>query len=180
MTVPSADLGSLVGSATGIAREIASVLGRRGQMLAVVETSAGGVACGQLSSLPGASSWLLGGFVAYATVTRSSWLGIPAERVREVGAVSAESALDLARAARRTLRADWGAAETGIAGPQNGRRSPKPVGLGYSAVVGVVDGQPFERVVEVQSGLDDRSANQAVFALALITLVRDSLAQADS
>lgn len=155
--------------------EIARQLVGRGESLAVAETSAGGLACRRITALAGSSAWFLGGVVAYSSVAKERWLGIGADELRATGAVSAEAALALARAARSALGATWGAAETGIAGPQTGRRSTKPVGLGYVAIVGEREGQVAERVVEVSTGLDDREANQEAFAEALLHALLESL-----
>jgi nicotinamide mononucleotide (NMN) deamidase PncC len=91
--------------------------------------------------------------------------------------VSAEAALVLARAAREVLRTTWAVAETGIAGPQVGRRSSKPVGLTYVAVAGLFAGQNVERVVEVFTGLGEREGNRRAFADAALSLLLACLEQ---
>jgi len=151
--------------------DIARGLAERGETLAVVEASAGGLACSRLTAIPGSSRWFLGGVVAYSARAKERWLGLGPEALPGTGVVSPEAAVALARAVRQALGATWGAAETGIAGPQVGRRSSKPTGLGYVAVVGEAGGAPVERVAEVATGLDDRGANQAAFAEALLALL---------
>ncbi|MGH2352038.1 MAG: CinA family protein, partial [Chloroflexota bacterium] len=71
------------------------------------------------------------------------------------------------------LGATWGVAEAGIAGPQTGRRSRKRAGLAYLAVAGPVAGAR-----EIQTGDDDRSANQRAFATAALTLLDETLRKA--
>ena len=151
----------------GIARKLAE----RAETLVVVETSAGGLVSSHLTAIPGSSTWFVGGVVAYSSAARQRWLDVPEENTQRVGAVSAEAALALARAGRDRLGASWGAAETGIAGPQAGRRSAKPVGLAYVAVVGTIQGQAVERVVEVATGLGEREAKRGAFATALLHLL---------
>ena len=154
---------------------IAERLTARGETLAVAESAAGGLVCLRITAQPGSSAWFLGGVVAYSNLAKERWLGIGAEALRATGAVSPAAALALARAVREALGATWGAAETGIAGPQVGRRSAKPAGLAYLAVVGDVGGRPVERVVERSTGLDDRRANQEAFAEALLQLLLESV-----
>ncbi len=145
------------------------------ETLVVVETSAGGLVSARLTALPGSSGWFLGGATVYSATARLRWLGLSAEATRASGVVSPETALALARAGREFLGATWGAAETGIAGPQTGRRSTKPVGLAYVAVAGQSRGRDVERVVEVSTGLDDRDANRRAFADALLRLLLECL-----
>lgn len=158
-----------------LAATLASLLGRRGETLAIAEASAGGRASSLLTAIPGSSAWFVGGVVAYSNSAKTRLLGVSPEELATAGAVSPEGALALARGARAVLGASWGAAETGIAGPRSGRRSAKPPGLAYVAVVGEVDGHRVERVREVETGLDDRAANQAAFAEALVKLVVECL-----
>ncbi len=107
----------------------------------------------------------VGGVVAYSNPAKVELLGVPPELIA-AGAVSPEVALAMARGARRRFGADWGVAETGIAGPQAGRRSPKPAGLAYVAVAG-----PVERVLEVRTGSGRRAANRRAFARAALSLL---------
>lgn len=154
---------------------IASQLVAAQQTLAVAESAAGGLVCHRITAVPGSSSWFLGGVVVYSSLAKERWLGIGREALRATGAVSPEAVLTLARAVRRVLGSTWGIAETGIAGPQTGRRSAKPAGLAYLAAVGEVGGRQIESVVEVSTGSDDRSANRAAFAEALLRLLLDCL-----
>jgi len=107
-----------------------------------------------------------GGIVAYSNAAKAELLGVSPELIATAGAVSPEVARAMARGARRLFGADWGVAETGIAGPQTGRRSPKPAGLAYLAVSG-----PVERVVEVRTGRGRRAANRRAFARAALGLL---------
>ncbi len=155
--------------------EIAARLAAASETLAVVETSAGGLVSARLTAIPGSSAWFLGGAITYSAAARSRGLGLSADATRAFGAVSAETALALAGSVRECLGATWGAAETGIAGPQTGRRSTKPAGLAYIAVVGRSRGREVERVAEVSTGLDDRDINRNAFASALLGLLLECL-----
>lgn len=169
---------SLSQSENDAEKEVALRLVERHGSLAIVETSAGGVVSARLTAIPGSSAWFAGGAVVYSAAARSGWLGVGVEATSAPGVVSGETALALARAARASLGTTWAAAETGIAGPQTGRRSAKPVGLVYVAVVGEIDGRSIERVAEAETGLDEREANRAAFADALLGLLLACLAEA--
>jgi nicotinamide-nucleotide amidase len=155
------------------AERVAQLLSARGETLAVAETAAGGLISRRLLAVPGASAWFLGGVVAYSPVARRAWLGLPAEVFGAGGAVSERAAALLAIAVREALGATWGLAETGIAGPQTGRRSRKPAGLAYLAVAG-----PAAQTREVLTGLDARAPNQEAFAVAAIGLLEEALRRA--
>jgi PncC family amidohydrolase len=155
------------------AHTIAALLPARGETLAVAETTAGGLISSTLLAVPGASAWFLGATVAYSPAARAVWLGLAPDAFAPHGAVSEPAAAMMAGAVRRTLGATWGLAETGIAGPQTGRRSAKPAGLAFVAVTG-----PVSRTRELRTGLEDRSANQAAFARAAIELLAWALEQA--
>lgn len=157
--------------------QVAVLLTERAETLAVVEASSGGLIASRLTAIPGSSAWFIGGVVAYSAESRRRWLGIEPEATRQIGSVSAEAALVLARAAREVLRTTWAVAETGIAGPQVGRRSSKPVGLTYVAVAGLFAGQNVERVVEVFTGLGEREGNRRAFADAALSLLLACLEQ---
>jgi len=122
----------------------------RGESLAVAESATGGLILSLLTDVPGASAWLRGGLVPYTNETKRAILGVPAETLAAHGAVSAETALAMARGAARLFEATWAIGETGIAGPQTGRRSSKPAGLTYIAVAGARDiGEAIMRVERV-------------------------------
>jgi len=149
---------------TRLGRRTRSLLIARRETVAVAETTAGGLLA-SLLAVPPAPSPFVGGVIAYGQTAKTVLLGMSTEELAE-GAVSPMLALALARAACQTFHATWGVAETGIAGPQLGRRSHKPAGLAYVAVVG-----PVERCEEVLTGRDDRMENQRAFAAAVLSLL---------
>jgi nicotinamide-nucleotide amidase len=105
----------------------------RGVTLATAESCTGGMVGARLTEIAGASDVFVGGVIAYANEVKEKRLGVPADVLREHGAVSAEVAAAMAAGARRELDADVAVADTGIAGPGGG--SPeKPVGLVFVSV----------------------------------------------
>lgn len=158
------------------AARVAEALLARGETLAVAESATGGLIASLLTDVAGASTWLRGGLVPYTNQAKLHVLGVPAETLTRHGAVSAETALSMAQGAARLFEATWGLGETGIAGPQTGRRSSKPAGLTYIAVAGMPNGQPIERVERLL--LDhpgDRTAVKRAFAEAALALLLDTL-----
>lgn len=154
-----------------LARRIGARLAARGETLAVAETSTGGLIGAVLSRQPGAASWFAGSIVAYAQALQTGWLAVPRDVIGAAGAVSPEVALELARGARRKLGATWGLAETGIAGPQTGRRSSKPAGLGFFALAGTAG----EAQGQTATGHDRRIRNKEAFAQGALQLLDQAL-----
>jgi PncC family amidohydrolase len=155
-----------------IVAAIAERLRARHETLAVAESACGGLLSHLLTSLPGSSVWFAGGVVAYSNQAKLALLAIPQDVLTAAGAVSPACALAMARGAQARLGTHWGIGETGIAGPQAGRRSAKPAGLAYVAVYS----PGIERVREVQTGLDERAANKEAFARAALELLLAALA----
>lgn len=101
--------------------------------LALAESCTGGLLSSAVTDVPGSSGYFLGSVVAYSNEVKESALGVKAATIRKHGAVSGETAVEMARGVRKALGADISAAITGIAGPGGG--SPeKPVGLVFIAV----------------------------------------------
>lgn len=112
---------------------VADALRARSLTIATAESCTGGLLAGRLTDLPGSSAYVLGGVVSYANEAKQELLGVPAEMIAEVGAVSAEVAEAMAVGVRGRLGADIGVGITGIAGPDGGT-SEKPVGLVHLCV----------------------------------------------
>jgi PncC family amidohydrolase len=119
-----------------LAFEIGELLVARGEKVAVSETTAGGLISARLLSVAGASRWFDGGIVPYAGAHRWEQLGLDREIAREHGAVSPQWVAATAEGLRRAMGPAWAVAESGIAGPQGSRRSPKPVGSVVIACTG--------------------------------------------
>jgi nicotinamide-nucleotide amidase len=121
------------GQRNGAARVLA-LLEDRGGTLAVAESLTGGLLAAELTAVPGASRTFRGSVTAYATDLKRDVLGVDEILLGERGAVDADVAQQMAAGVRQVLGADWGAATTGVAGPEP--QDGQPVGTVYVAVVG--------------------------------------------
>jgi PncC family amidohydrolase len=116
------------------ARSVIELLTRRGETLAVAESLTGGMLAATLTAIPGASAAFRGGVVAYATEVKALMLGVQADLLDRHGAVHPEVAAAMAVGARLRMQAGFGAATTGVAGPDPS--DGQPVGTVYIAVSG--------------------------------------------
>jgi len=134
---------------------------KAGKTLATAESCTGGAIASKLTALSGASEYLRGGVVAYSNEVKECMLGVRHETLLTHGAVSEETAREMAEGARLRLGADYAIATTGIAGPTGGTET-KPVGTVWIAVAS----EQETVAVCKQFGNDrlrtiDRTANEA-------------------
>ena len=99
-----------------LAGDAGDLLKKRGETIAVAESSSGGLVSASLLSVPGASSYFLGGGTIYTRVARDALLGLP-EEVVTMRASTEDYALIVAEAVRKKLGATWGLCESGASGP---------------------------------------------------------------
>jgi nicotinamide-nucleotide amidase len=103
--------------------------------LALAESCTGGMLGSLLTSVPGSSSYFLGGQVVYQDRLKSSWLGVAGKVLADHGAVSVEASLAMARGIREQAGAGIGLSITGVAGPGGGTPL-KPLGRVYLGLAG--------------------------------------------
>lgn len=110
-----------------LAAELGAALQQRGLMLALAESCTGGWAAQCVTAIAGSSAWFDRGFVTYSNAAKQEMLGVLADTINSYGAVSLETAREMALGALEHSTADVAAAITGIAGPGGGS-ADKPVG----------------------------------------------------
>jgi nicotinamide-nucleotide amidase len=122
-------LGSCIYDEDGETLEIivGNALKERGYMLAVAESCTGGLLSHKITTVPGSSDYFSGGVVAYTNELKINFLHVKTGTLQEFGAVSRETAREMALGAQKTAGADIAVAITGIAGPDGGTKE-KPVG----------------------------------------------------
>jgi len=101
--------------------------------IAVAESITGGLIGALITKVPGSSSYFLGSIVAYSNKLKEKLLTVSHETLTKFGAVSPETAKEMAEGALRLTESNYALAITGIAGP-GGASKEKPVGLVYIAV----------------------------------------------
>jgi nicotinamide-nucleotide amidase len=106
---------------------VGELLSRRNLSIAVAESCTGGLIGHRLTNVPGSSAYLKGGVIAYANDVKAKQLGVRPQTLAQHGAVSEETAIEMAEGVRKLVGADIGLAVTGIAGPDGGT-TDKPVG----------------------------------------------------
>jgi nicotinamide-nucleotide amidase len=141
----------------------------RGFRIAVAESCTGGLLGARLTAIPGSSDVMLGGVIAYANAVKESHLGVRAETLAAHGAVSEETAREMASGARERFAADVGVGITGIAGPGGGTPE-KPVGT-VCLAVDIRGGVRSARTTTVGDRLEIRQRS----AQAALNLVRRAL-----
>ena len=110
-----------------LAERIAAALLEKRAMLATAESCTGGWAAQALTAIAGSSSWFERGFVTYSNAAKEEMLGVRPQTLARHGAVSEETAREMALGALAHSRADIALAITGVAGPSGGS-AEKPVG----------------------------------------------------
>lgn len=141
------------------------------QTIAVAESITGGSISAALTSTPGASKSFMGAVTAYDNAVKMRVLGVSPQTLERAGAVSEETAIEMARGARQALGADVGVSSTGIAGP-TGATARKPIGLVWIGIATV------QSVVAHRLDLrGDRSFIQARASAAALGLLWRALAR---
>ncbi|MGI6513473.1 MAG: competence/damage-inducible protein A [Syntrophomonadaceae bacterium] len=109
---------------------IVRLLSNKGHNVALAESCTGGMAAKMLTDIPGSSAVFWGGVVSYSNEAKTRILGVSDETLKRYGAVSPETAREMARGMRNLAGSTFGISLTGIAGPEGGTYE-KPVGLVY-------------------------------------------------
>ena len=119
--------------ARGAAQAVIDLCRERRWTLASAESCTGGLVGAELTALAGASDVYVGGVIAYSNDVKRTQLAVAKETLQAHGAVSGETAAEMAAGVRRALAVDVGVSDTGIAGPGGGTPE-KPVGLVFISV----------------------------------------------
>src|SRR6201986_1632207 len=122
-----------IGSARALALSLLYLCRSRRLTIATAESCTGGLVAGALTDIPGSSDVIDRGFVTYSNEAKRAMLGVEASTLATFGAVSKETATQMAVGALERADVDLAVSITGIAGP-GGAVPGKPVGLVHFAV----------------------------------------------
>ncbi len=148
---------------------IGRMLKEKGMTLAVAESCTGGLLAGRITDVAGSSDYFLGGITAYSNQIKEEFLGVKSETLMKYGAVSEETAKEMAYGIKTKFNSSIGISVTGIAGPGGGTPE-KPVGLTY---IGFCDGNQCY-AVKWNFG-DNRERNRTRTVQACLNLLRNEL-----
>jgi PncC family amidohydrolase len=155
--------------------QVGDYLRQRGLKLVVAESCTGGLVGHRLTNVAGSSEYYLGSITAYANEAKQGLLGVQAQTLTRYGAVSEQTALEMAQGVRKVLSGNFpiselvGLSVTGIAGPGGGT-AEKPVGLVWIGL----SAPGMERAWKY-IWLGDRVENKALSAQQCLQLLLDYL-----
>ena len=115
---------------TNMQTVVSELLIKKQKTIATAESCTGGAIASALVEYAGISSVFLDGCVTYSNASKQHRLGVKSETLQKYGAVSAETAKEMAEGAAKTAGTNIGLSTTGVAGPDGGTEQ-KPVGLVY-------------------------------------------------
>lgn len=116
-----------------VEEEVIRLLCEKGLTLTAAESCTGGLIAKRLTDVSGASAVFHGSLVTYSNRLKEKWLDVRHETLQQYGAVSEQTAREMALGARAAADADLAVAVTGIAGPASDDTN-KPVGLVFIAL----------------------------------------------
>lgn len=109
---------------------VGELLAARELTVVAAESCTGGLVLHRLTNVAGSSAYVLGGFVTYSNSSKMRFTHVRKETLQKYGAVSEQTAAEMAKGVREVFGADFALSVTGIAGPGGGTEG-KPVGLTY-------------------------------------------------
>lgn len=139
----------------------------RGLKVATAESCTGGLVSAALTEIAGSSEVVDRGFVTYSNQAKQEMLGVSSATLRDHGAVSRQTAEEMARGAVAHSRADVTVAITGVAGPGGGSVE-KPVGLVYFAAASRGGALTHQEMRYGDIGRAEVRENSVLLALAIL------------
>ncbi len=157
--------------AQALASDVLERAKARGVMVALAESCTGGLVSAALTDLAGSSAVVDRGFVTYTNDAKRDLLGVKAATLDPHGAVSAQTAREMADGALARSQAGVAVSITGVAGPGGGT-ADKPVGLVWFALA---QAGRDTRTIERRFGEVGRAKVRALSVETALTLLRDAL-----
>ncbi len=148
---------------------VGRLLSKTKATVAVAESCTGGQVASLITNAPGSSAYFIEGVITYSNFSKIARLDVAEATIRCHGAVSAQTAAEMAQGVRQISGATYGLSTTGIAGPSGGTKA-KPIGLVY---LGLADSNGV-KTEKLMLGME-RKANKTQAALASLNLLRQFL-----
>ena len=154
-----------------IAQLIRYFQARTGRLLTIgaVESASGGRIADRITNMSGSSDYFKGSVISYSNQIKVDLIKVKKETIDKYGAVSEQTALEMAQGGRRLLNVDICISDTGIAGP-TGATPEKPVGLFYLALA-----TEEESLVEKQVFSGNRKENKRDASAAALDILKKYL-----
>ena len=111
-----------------LAKEVGEALKSKKQLLVTAESCTGGWVSQAVTAVAGSSDWFERGFVTYSNAAKEELLGVEKSTLKKNGAVSEQTAGEMAEGALRNSKGTVSLSITGVAGPAGGT-AEKPVGM---------------------------------------------------
>jgi nicotinamide-nucleotide amidase len=157
--------------------ELETVIGRllknSNATIGTAESCTGGFLANQITSVPGSSAYFEGSVVSYSNSVKMNVLGVSRETLEEFGAVSEQTAREMAEGARRVLNTTFAVSTTGIAGPDGGT-AEKPVGTVWIACA-----TPDETFTQLLTLRNNRKINIELTSSYALNLLRKTIVKAN-
>lgn len=148
-----------------ISKVIGRILTEKQKSISTAESCTGGLVGHKIVESAGASAYYTGGIISYSNDKKEQLLGVKKSTLDKYGAVSEETAIEMAKGCREKMNTDYSIATTGISGPDGGSEK-KPTGLVYIAISSkektICNKYVFTTTREQHQ---ERVANQALFDL---------------
>lgn len=157
--------GEVMARVEDLARELLD----RHWLCVTAESCTGGGIAEALTRVAGSSNWFERGFVTYSNESKRELLGVAAETIERFGAVSEETAREMAEGALKHSRGQVAMAVTGIAGPEGGT-ADKPVGMVVFAwaIAGAPTTVQIRRFEGDRAVIRDAAVEQAIEGLLVL------------
>lgn len=152
-----------------LAQTVGEALRKGGHTVCAAESCTGGLVMSALTDIAGSSAYVLGGVVTYSNTAKMQLLGVQEKTLTQHGAVSEQTAQEMASGVRRVMGADYAISVTGIAGPSGGTPQ-KPVGLVYIGIA-----TPTSTSTYRYQWAGERIANKQASTIAALELLLNAL-----
>ena len=150
---------------------VGRLLNEKGLTLSTAESCTGGLLSHRITNSPGSSTYFKGGVISYSNEVKMNILEVEEDTLERVGAVSEQTAIEMAEGVQKLLKSDMGVSITGIAGPDGGS-AEKPVGLVYIGFV-----YNHESYAKKFQFIRDRKGNKYLSSQAALNMIRLNLSK---